>query len=118
MLSHDFADGFNTYTITSLYGNDRRRALTLLVADALAPVTGAAITLLVTIPQEILGLYLGFLAGVLLYLHPPTSFLSTFVMVRQNHADEKRTDIHERYSFSTSASIAPSVPPPRHSPHG
>jgi len=72
----------------------------------------------VTIPQEILGLYLGFLAGVLLYLHPPTSFLSTFEMVRHNRADEKRTDIHERYSFSTSASIAPSVPPPRHSPHG
>jgi zinc and cadmium transporter len=68
VLSHDFADGFNTYTITSLYGNDRRRALTLLVADALAPVMGAAITLLVTIPQPILGLYLGFLAGVLLYL--------------------------------------------------
>jgi zinc transporter ZupT len=37
VLSHDFADGFNTYTITSLYGNDRRRALTLLIADALAP---------------------------------------------------------------------------------
>jgi zinc and cadmium transporter len=68
VLSHDFADGFNTYTVTSLYGNDRRRALTLLVADALAPVTGAAITLLVTIPREVLGLYLGFLAGVLLYL--------------------------------------------------
>jgi zinc and cadmium transporter len=68
VLSHDFADGFNTYTITSLYGNDRRRALTLLIADALAPVTGAAITLLLTIPQPILGLYLGFLAGVLLYL--------------------------------------------------
>jgi hypothetical protein len=57
-------------------------SLARLVADALAPVMGAAITLLVTIP-EILGLYLGFLAGVLLYLHPPTSFLSTFVMVRQ-----------------------------------
>ena len=41
VLSHDFADGFNTYTITSLYGNNRRRALILLVADALAPVTGA-----------------------------------------------------------------------------
>jgi ZIP family zinc transporter len=68
VLSHDFADGFNTYTITSLYGNDRRRALTLLTADALAPVTGAAITLLLTIPQGILGLYLGFLAGILLYL--------------------------------------------------
>jgi ZIP family zinc transporter len=68
VLSHDFADGFNTYTITSLYGNDRRRALTLLIADALAPVTGAAITLGFTIPHQILGLYLGFFAGVLLYL--------------------------------------------------
>jgi zinc and cadmium transporter len=68
VISHDFADGFNTYTITSLYGNDRRRALTLLVADALAPVTGAAITLTFTIPHQILGLYLGFFAGVLLYL--------------------------------------------------
>jgi zinc transporter, ZIP family len=48
VLSHDFADRFNTYTITSLSGNDRRRALALLVADAFAPVTGAAITLLVT----------------------------------------------------------------------
>ena len=56
VLSHDFADGFNTYTITSLYGNDRRRALTLLTADALAPVMGAAITLLLTIPRRILGL--------------------------------------------------------------
>jgi zinc and cadmium transporter len=68
VLSHDFADGFNTYTITSLYGNDRRRALILLVADALAPGTGAASTLMLTIPPPILGLYLGLLAGVLLYL--------------------------------------------------
>src|SRR5215475_10315466 len=68
VISHDFADGFNTYTITSLYGNNRRRALTLLALDALAPVTGAAITLAVTIPQHVLGTYLGFFAGVLLYL--------------------------------------------------
>lgn len=68
VLSHDFADGFNTYTITSLYGNDRRRALTLLIADAVAPIAGAAITLGFTIPHGILGLYLGFFAGVLLYL--------------------------------------------------
>jgi zinc transporter, ZIP family len=38
VIGHDFADGFNTYTVTSLYGNDRRRALTLLTADAVAPV--------------------------------------------------------------------------------
>ncbi|MGW6914099.1 ZIP family metal transporter [Kitasatospora sp. NPDC054939] len=68
VVAHDFADGFNTYTITRLYGNDRRRALALLTADALAPVTGAAITLLFTIPEQALGLYLGFFAGFLLYL--------------------------------------------------
>ena len=68
VVSHDFADGFNTYTITSLYGNDRRRALFLLGADALAPVIGAAITLAVTIPRHVLGAYLGFFGGFLLYL--------------------------------------------------
>jgi len=91
VLSHDFADGFNTYTITSLYGNDRQRALTLLVADALAPVTGAAITLLVTIPQEILGLYLRFLAGVLLYL--ATSDILP-VDVRNGQAQPRRREAH------------------------
>ncbi|MFE4973785.1 ZIP family metal transporter [Kitasatospora sp. NPDC056651] len=68
VVAHDFADGFNTYTITRLYGNDRRRALALLAADALAPVSGAAITLAFTIPEHLLGLYLGFFSGFLLYL--------------------------------------------------
>ena len=68
VIGHDFADGFNTYTITSIYGNDRRRALTLLTADAVAPVVGAALTLIVTIPHRILAVYLGFFAGFLMYL--------------------------------------------------
>ncbi|MFI8460271.1 ZIP family metal transporter [Kitasatospora sp. NPDC085464] len=68
VVAHDFADGFNTYTITRLYGNNRRRALTLLAADAIAPVSGAAITLAFTIPEHLLGLYLGFFSGFLLYL--------------------------------------------------
>jgi len=68
VVAHDFADGFNTYTVTRLYGNDRRRALTLLGADAVAPVAGAAITLAFTIPEQALGLYLGFFGGFLLYL--------------------------------------------------
>ncbi|WP_328581591.1 ZIP family metal transporter [Streptomyces sp. NBC_00370] len=68
VIAHDFADGFNTYTITSLYGNDRRKALTMLVADAVAPVVGAASTLLFTLPEEALGSYLGFFGGALLYL--------------------------------------------------
>ncbi|MGW1493372.1 ZIP family metal transporter [Streptomyces sp. NPDC002402] len=68
VITHDFADGFNTYTITSLYGNTRGKALAMLVADALAPVAGAASTLLFTLPPELLGSYLGFFGGALLYL--------------------------------------------------
>jgi ZIP family zinc transporter len=68
VIAHDFADGFNTYTITSLYGNDRRKALTMLLADAVAPVIGAASTLFFTLPGELLGSYLGFFGGALLYL--------------------------------------------------
>ncbi|WP_219462546.1 ZIP family metal transporter [Nonomuraea rhizosphaerae] len=68
VIAHDFTDGFNTYTITSLYGNARRRALTLLVLDALAPVTGATLTTLITIPEGVLEAYLGLFSGFLLYL--------------------------------------------------
>ncbi|SFW99513.1 ZIP family metal transporter [Streptomyces atratus] len=68
VITHDFADGFNTYTITSLYGNARRKALFMLFADALAPLVGAATTLLFTLPEELLGCYLGFFSGALLYL--------------------------------------------------
>ncbi|MDX3450669.1 ZIP family metal transporter [Streptomyces sp. ME02-8801-2C] len=68
VIAHDFADGFNTYTITSLYGNARRKAVAMLFADAAAPVVGAASTLLLTIPEQALGGYLGLFGGGLLYL--------------------------------------------------
>ncbi|MER7489865.1 ZIP family metal transporter [Streptomyces sp. NPDC126497] len=68
VIAHDFADGFNTYTLTRVYGNARRRALTMLFADAAAPVAGAASTLFVTVPEPLLGGYLGLFGGALLYL--------------------------------------------------
>lgn len=68
VIAHDFADGFNTFTLTSMYGNSRRRALTLLGLDALAPVAGAVLGTLVTVSPQALGLYLGYFAGFLLYL--------------------------------------------------
>ncbi|MFF5186105.1 ZIP family metal transporter [Streptomyces sp. NPDC000345] len=68
VIAHDFADGFNTYTITSLYGNARRRAQFMLFADAAAPVAGAAAATVVTIPEPLLGAYLGLFGGALLYL--------------------------------------------------
>ncbi|MFJ8502421.1 ZIP family metal transporter [Streptomyces avermitilis] len=68
VIAHDFADGFNTYTLTALYGNARRKAVIMLVADAVAPVLGAASTLAFTIPERLLGGYLGLFGGALLYL--------------------------------------------------
>ncbi len=68
VIAHDFADGFNTFTVASMYGHARRRAIMLLLCDAVAPIAGAALTLTMTIPSGMLGLYLGFFAGFLLYL--------------------------------------------------
>ncbi|MEW2288956.1 ZIP family metal transporter [Streptomyces sp. NPDC047841] len=68
VIAHDFADGFNTFTLTSLYGNARRKALAMLFADAVAPVAGAAASTFLTVPAGVLGGYLGLFGGALLYL--------------------------------------------------
>ncbi|MFE2265836.1 ZIP family metal transporter [Streptomyces griseosporeus] len=68
VIAHDFADGFNTFTLTSLYGNARRKAYAMLFADAVAPVAGAAASAFLAIPEGVLGGYLGLFGGVLLYL--------------------------------------------------
>jgi ZIP family zinc transporter len=68
VIAHDFADGFNTFTITTLYGNARRRALVMLGLDAVAPVIGTVIGSAFTVPGDAIGIYLGYFAGFLLYL--------------------------------------------------
>ncbi|GAA3229435.1 ZIP family metal transporter [Actinocorallia longicatena] len=68
VIAHDFADGFNTFTVTSLYGSGRARAWTFLFLDAAAPVFGAFLGTVVRIPEDAVGLYLGYFAGFLLYL--------------------------------------------------
>lgn len=68
VIAHDFADGLNTVSIMQMYGNGRRRTLTMLATDALAPVLGAASTLLFSVSDSVLALYLGFFSGFLLYL--------------------------------------------------
>ena len=69
VIGHDFADGFNTYTVTSLYGNKRQRALALLAADAVAPVVGRRPHGgRHDPPTGARGNYLGFFAGFLMYL--------------------------------------------------
>ncbi len=68
VLGHDFADGLNTVSIMLVHRNTPRRAAGLLLVDAAAPVVGALLTLLVTLPHGLLAAYLGFFAGFLLYL--------------------------------------------------
>ncbi|HEU5440709.1 MAG TPA: ZIP family metal transporter [Ktedonobacterales bacterium] len=68
VIAHDFSDGLNTVTLMLVNHNTNRRALALLLVDAVAPVLGALSTLLFTIPDSALPLYLGFFAGFLLYI--------------------------------------------------
>lgn len=68
VIAHDFTDGLNTVNLMLLNKNHRRRATAMLLVDALAPVLGAASTLLFSISDNLLVLYLGFFAGFLLYI--------------------------------------------------
>lgn len=68
VLGHDFADGLNTVSIMLAHRNTAARSRALLVLDAIAPVLGATTTLFFHLPERWLGLYLGFFAGLLLYL--------------------------------------------------
>jgi zinc transporter ZupT len=68
VIAHDFSDGLNTVILMLQHNNSRSRAFKLLLVDAIAPVLGAASTLLFTLPDSALALYLGFFAGFLLYI--------------------------------------------------
>ncbi len=68
VIAHDFSDGLNTVTLMLSHKNTIRKSVILLLADATAPVLGALSTLLFSIPENVLILYLGFFAGFLLYI--------------------------------------------------
>src|ERR1700712_5456280 len=68
VIAHDFADGLNTVSLMLVNRNSRRRALALLALDALTPLLGAALTLLISVPDQDLLIYLGVFAGFLLYI--------------------------------------------------
>lgn len=68
VIAHDFTDGLNTVNLMLLNKNRSRKAMMFLLLDALAPVLGALSTLLFTISDNLLVLYLGFFAGFLLYI--------------------------------------------------
>jgi ZIP family zinc transporter len=68
VIAHDFADGLNTVSLMLAHHNTPRRSLAMLALDAVAPIVGAASTLLFQAPPPLLALYLGFFAGFLLYI--------------------------------------------------
>lgn len=68
IISHDFCDGLNTAALMLSNGNSLKKSFIMLVLDALAPIAGAASTMLFTLPQAALATYLGAFAGFLLYI--------------------------------------------------
>lgn len=68
VIAHDFTDGLNTVNLMILNKNRSRRAFFMLLLDALAPMLGAASTLLFHVSDNLLILYLGFFTGFLLYI--------------------------------------------------
>lgn len=68
VIAHDFSDGLNTVTLMLVNRNNRKKALTMLLVDALAPVAGAIVGTKVHVSEGGLVLYLGFFAGFLLYI--------------------------------------------------
>lgn len=68
VISHDFTDGLNTVNLMLLNKNKTKKTFLFLIADALAPILGALSTLVFTISDQALVIYLGFFAGFLLYI--------------------------------------------------
>lgn len=68
VIAHDFSDGLNTVSLLLAHKNKQKTAFWFLLLDALAPIAGAASTLLFAVPESIIILYLGFFAGFLLYI--------------------------------------------------
>jgi ZIP family zinc transporter len=63
VLAHDFADGMNVVALALDAARGVRLAVVLLVLDALAPLAGAALSIVITIPPTVLGLLLASIAG-------------------------------------------------------
>lgn len=68
VISHDFADGLNTVTFVLRQGDDRRRAMTWLGIDAVAPMLGAIVGASLSISQRSLGQLLAVYAGFFLFM--------------------------------------------------
>ena len=63
VIGHDFADGMNVVTLVFTIGGGRPAAIGFLALDAAAPLIGAIVGSLITMPDSVLGILLGGFAG-------------------------------------------------------
>jgi zinc transporter, ZIP family len=67
VIVHDTSDGLNTILLVTRGEQARRSDIIFLVADALAPVAGALLALIILPPPRALVVFLGFASGFFLY---------------------------------------------------
>ncbi len=68
VLAHDLSDGMNTVSLVLKNMGTRGQAFGWLVMDAVAPVLGAGVSLLVPLPQQALAMVLALFGGFFLYI--------------------------------------------------
>ncbi|MBI2592033.1 ZIP family metal transporter [Candidatus Saccharibacteria bacterium] len=68
VIGHRFADGFNTTNVMLFHQNKPSRAQKMLLVAAVMPILGGLSTLLFSLSESVLAIYLGFFAGFLLYI--------------------------------------------------
>lgn len=68
IIAHDFSDGLNTVSLVLAHKNSQKKAIGLLIIDALTPVLGVVSTFFFKVPANFLVFYLAFFAGFLLYI--------------------------------------------------
>lgn len=68
VLAHDFADGLNTVNVVTKNGGSRGFALRWLAMDAVAPVIGASLSLLIAPGRGVLALLLALFCGFFLHI--------------------------------------------------
>ena len=68
VLVHDFSDGLNTVNVVVKNGAGRRTALGWLTIDALAPILGASVSLLIAMPPNVVAIFLAIFSGFFLYI--------------------------------------------------
>jgi ZIP family zinc transporter len=68
VLIHDFSDGINTIGVILKNRGTRGTAFRWLILDAVAPIVGAASTMILDLQAPMLGLSLAGIAGFFLYI--------------------------------------------------